>query len=84
MFNSLDHLGRWQKKNMITVEIRIIARFRSFDCSDMRLSLILTANVSDTIPSALLDRMEVIRITGYTREEKKQIAQKHLMPRKNK
>jgi ATP-dependent Lon protease len=42
---------------------------------------ILTANVTDTVPSALLDRMEVITLSGYTQEEKKSIARRHLIPR---
>jgi ATP-dependent Lon protease len=42
---------------------------------------IATANVADTIPGPLLDRMEVVRLDGYTEEEKVAIARDHLVAR---
>ena len=49
------------------------------DLSDVL--FLATANVGDTIPAPLLDRMEVVPLDGYTEDEKTAIARNHLLPR---
>ena len=53
-------------------------------CDLSNILFIITANVLDTIPDPLKDRMDILRLSGYITEEKIQIAKKYLIPRHRK